>query len=90
MNKGELIDEIANTASLSKTDATKALDSFIGAVTKELKKGGEIRLVGFGTFDVTRRKAKEGRNPRTGETIKIPAANRPRFKVGKALKDAVN
>lgn len=90
MNKNELIDAVANSAGLSKVDAGKAVDGFIGAVTDALKKGGDVRLVGFGTFAVSERKATTGRNPRTGETIKIPASKQPKFKAGKALKDAVN
>jgi DNA-binding protein HU-beta len=75
---------------MSKTDATKATDAVLDSITTALKKGNEVRLVGFGTFHVTRRKATEGRNPRTGEKIQIPASKQPKFKAGKALKDAMN
>jgi DNA-binding protein HU-beta len=90
MNKSDLIDAIAADSGLSKADAGRALDGFTAAVTKALKKGGSVSLVGFGTFAVKRRGARSGRNPRTGETIKIKASNNPTFKAGKALKDAVN
>jgi len=90
MNKSELIDAIAADSGLSKADAGRALDGFTASVTKALKKGGSVSLVGFGTFAVKRREARSGRNPRTGETIKIKASNNPSFKAGKALKDAVN
>ncbi len=90
MNKNELVAQIASQSDLTKVDATKAVDAFIDSVSKELKKGGEVRLVGFGTFAVAKRKATEGRNPRTGAVIKIPASKQPKFKPGKALKDAVN
>jgi DNA-binding protein HU-beta len=74
MTKAELVDAVAAGAKISKTVATKAVDSFTGAITKSLKKGGKVTLVGFGTFSVSKRKARQGRNPRTGEVIKIPAA----------------
>lgn len=90
MNKNELIAAVAEQAGLSKTDGTKAVDAFVDVITKSLKKGDEIRLVGFGTFAVTQRKATEGRNPRTGEKINIPASKVPKFKPGKALKEAVS
>jgi DNA-binding protein HU-beta len=90
VNKNELIDYIADSADLTKADAGRALDGFVEAVTKSLKKKKDVRLVGFGTFTVIKRKATEGRNPQTGEKIKIPAMNVPKFRVGKALKDAVN
>ena len=90
MNKSELIDAIADSANLSKADAGRALDGLVGAVTKALKKGDTVSLVGFGTFSVRKRAARTGRNPRTGETIKIKASKNPAFKAGKALKDAVN
>jgi len=90
MNKSDLIDAIATDSGLSKADAGRALDGFTAAVTKALKKGGSVSLVGFGTFSVKHRDARSGRNPRTGETIKIKASNNPSFKAGKALKDAVN
>ena len=90
MNKGDLIETVADKAGLSKADATRALDEVIKAVTKALKKGDQVSLVGFGTFSVKKRAARQGRNPRTGETIQIKASNNPAFKAGKALKDAVN
>lgn len=90
MNKNDLIAEIAKNTGLSKTDSSKAVDAFASAVTSALKKGGEVRLVSFGTFSVASRAATEGRNPRTGATIKIPASKQPKFKAGKGLKDAVN
>ena len=90
MNKTELIAAIAAKAEMTKKDAEKALRAFEEVVTEELVKGGKVQLVGFGTFDVAARAAREGRNPQTGETMQIPASNAPRFKVGKALKDAVN
>lgn len=89
MNKNELIAAVSEHAGISKTDGTKAVDAFISVITDALKAGDEIRLVGFGTFAVTERKATEGRNPRTGEKIQIPASKVPKFKPGKALKDAV-
>ncbi len=90
MNKAELIDAIANSADLSKAAASRALDSAIGTITKALKKGDTVTLVGFGTFSVRKRSARTGRNPRTGEEIKIKASKVPGFKAGKALKDAIN
>lgn len=90
MNKNDLIAAVADATGLSKADAGKAVDGTLDAVTKTLKKGGEVRLVGFGTFSVAKRAASTGRNPRTGESIKIPASKQPKFKAGKALKDAVN
>lgn len=90
MNKSELIDAIANAADISKADSGRALDATISAVTKALKKGDQVTLVGFGTFLVRKRAARTGRNPRTGDTIKIKASKIPSFKAGKALKDAVN
>ena len=90
MNKSELIDAIAANADLSKADAGRALDSTLEAVTGALKKGDSVSLVGFGTFAVKERAAREGRNPQTGQTIQIAAAKVPGFKAGKALKDAVN
>lgn len=89
MNKSELIDAIAASADLSKAAASKALDGFIAAVSDTLKKGDSVTLVGFGTFEVAERAARNGRNPKTGETIKIAAAKTPKFKPGKALKDAL-
>jgi len=90
MNKSELIDAIAGASDLSKADAGRALDGFTTAVTNALKDGDSVSLVGFGTFAVKHRAARSGRNPRTGETIKIKESNNPSFKAGKALKDAVN
>ena len=90
MNKSELIDAIAAAADISKADAGRALEATLDAVTGALKKGDSVSLVGFGTFSVKERAAREGRNPQTGETIKIAAATVPGFKAGKALKDAVN
>ncbi len=90
MNKAELIDAIADDAGLSKKDAGNALKALIDTVSKELKKGGSVQLVGFGTFEVGKRAARTGRNPKTGEAIKIKAAKTPKFKAGKALKDLVN
>ena len=90
MNKAELIDAIADSSDLSKASAARALDSVIDTITKALKKGDTVTLVGFGTFSVRKRAARSGRNPRTGETIKIKASKVPGFKAGKALKDAIN
>ncbi|MGN0438410.1 MAG: HU family DNA-binding protein [Lachnospiraceae bacterium] len=90
MNKTELVDAIAKKTELSKKDAEKALKAFTDVVAEELAKGEKIQLVGFGTFEVSERPAREGRNPRTGETMKIEASKAPKFKAGKALKDTVN
>ncbi|WDE06180.1 HU family DNA-binding protein [Thalassomonas viridans] len=90
MNKSELVEKMAEGADISKAAAGRALDSFIEAVTDELKNGGEVALVGFGTFKVTDRAARTGRNPQTGAEIQIPAAKMPGFKAGKGLKDSVN
>ncbi len=90
MNKSELIDHVAAKADISKAAAGRALDSIIGAVKTTLKKNGTVTLVGFGTFSVGKRAARTGRNPRTGEAIKIKSAKVPKFKPGKALKDALN
>ena len=90
MNKTELVAAMAEQAGLTKKDAEKALAAFTDAVTKELKKGGKVQLVGFGTFEVSARAAREGRNPQTGATMKIAATKAPKFKAGKALKDEVN
>lgn len=90
MNKNDLISQVAGDAGLSKADATKAVDAVLDNIAGSLSNGGEVRLVGFGTFSVTHRKATTGRNPRTGEAIQIKASNQPKFKAGKALKDAVN
>ena len=90
VNKTELIEHIAKHADISKAAATRALESMIGAVKTTLKKGGSVSLVGFGTFAVGKRAARSGRNPRTGAAIKIKAAKVPKFRPGKALKDALN
>ena len=90
MNKTELVAAIAEKTELSKKDAEKAFTAFTDVVTEELTKGGKIQLVGFGTFEVSERAAREGRNPQTGKTIKIAASKAPKFKAGKALKDVVN
>ena len=90
MNKTELIAVVAEKAELSKKDAEKAIKAFTDAVSEELVKGGKIQLVGFGTFEVAERAAREGRNPRTGETMTIAASKTPKFKPGKALKDEIN
>ncbi len=90
MNKSELIDAVAAAADISKAKAAQAVDGMTASVTKALSKGDQVTLVGFGTFSVRDRAARTGRNPRTGEEIKIAAAKIPAFKAGKALKDAVN
>lgn len=90
MNKNELVSSMAEKAGLKKTECEKALKAFTDTVAEELKKGEKIQLVGFGTFEVSERPAREGRNPRTGETMKIAASKAPKFKAGKALKDSVN
>ncbi len=90
MNKVELVAAIADQTGLEKKDAEAAVKAFTEVVTNELKKGGKVQLVGFGTFEVAARSAREGRNPKTGKVIKIAASSAPKFKPGKALKDAVN
>ena len=90
MNKTELVAAISEQANISKKDAEAALKAFTDTVAAELKKGEKIQLVGFGTFEVSERAAREGRNPQTGETMKIEASKAPKFKAGKALKDMVN
>lgn len=90
MNKNELIAAVAKESELTKADAGRAVDATIAAIEKSLKKGDEVRLVGFGTFSVVKRKATNGRNPRTGETLKIAASKQPKFKPGKALKEMIN
>lgn len=90
MNKSELIDQIAKSADLSKAAAARALDAMIAAVQDTLKDDGMVTLVGFGSFYVGKRAARNGRNPRTGDSIKIDAAKVPKFRAGKGLKDAVN
>ena len=89
MTKAELIDKIASGSGLSKTDASKALDSTLNAIKSALKKGQKVTLVGFGAFSTVKRKARKGRNPKTGQVINIPAARAPKFISGKAFKDAV-
>jgi DNA-binding protein HU-beta len=89
MTKTELIDKMAKDANIPKAAADKALDSFVDGIKKTLKKGNKVTLVGFGTFSVSNRKARKGRNPQTGETIKIKASKSPKFKAGKAFKDAI-
>jgi len=90
VNKNDLVALVADAAGLSKIDATKAVDAVFDGIINSLKKGDEVRLVGFGTFAVTERAASEGRNPRTGEKIDIPASKQPKFKPGKTFKDALN
>ena len=90
MNKNDLIAAVAQATGTSKADAAKAVDGVIDAITGALKSGDGVQLVGFGTFSVADRAARQGRNPRTGETIQIVASKQPKFKAGKALKDAVN
>ena len=90
MNKTEFVEAIANEAGLTKTDAAKAVKAFTDVVAEELKKGEKIQLVGFGTFEVSERAARTGRNPRSGEEMTIPASKAPKFKAGKALKDSLN
>jgi DNA-binding protein HU-beta len=90
VNKSELIDQIAKSAGISKAAVGRSLDATTDAITKALKKGNLVTLIGFGSFYVGKREARNGRNPRTGATIKIKAANSPKFRAGKALKDAVN
>lgn len=90
MNKTELIAAVAEKAEISRKDAEKAVKAFTEAVSEELVKGGKVQLVGFGTFEVSEREAREGRNPKTGEKMTIAASKTPKFKVGKALKDMVN
>lgn len=90
MNKSELITSMSDKCDLSKKDLEKAIKAFEEAITEELLAGGKVQLVGFGTFDVVERAAREGRNPRTGETMNIAASKAPRFKAGKVLKDTIN
>ena len=90
MNKTELIAAIAEKAEISKKDSEKALKAFFDVVTEQLKNDDKVQLVGFGTFEVSKRAAREGRNPQTGQTMKIAACKAPKFKAGKALKDAIN
>ncbi len=90
MNKNELVASVAEASGLSKADAGRAVDAVVGSITGALKSGGDVRIVGFGTFSVANRKATTGRNPRTGEPIQIKASKMPKFKPGSPLKDAVN
>ena len=90
MNKTELIAEIAQKTGLTKKDAEQAVKALVETVTEQLKKGNKVQMVGFGTFEVSKRAAREGRNPQTGESMKIKASKAPKFKAGKGLKDAVN
>ncbi|MFT4107300.1 MAG: HU family DNA-binding protein [Lacrimispora sp.] len=90
MNKAELIAAVAEKAELSKKDAEKAVKALTDVISEELVKGEKIQLVGFGTFEVSERAAREGRNPRSGEVMNIPASRTPKFKAGKALKDLIN
>ena len=90
MNKNDLIGVVADKTGLSKADSTNAVDCVFDAVSDALQGGDEVRLIGFGTFSVSQRRASEGRNPRTGEKINIPASKQPKFKAGKGLKDLVN
>ncbi len=90
MNKTELVAAMAEQAGVSKKDAEKVLKAFTDVVEEELKKGEKVQLVGFGTFEVSERAAREGRNPQTGKAMKIEASKAPKFKAGKALKDALN
>ena len=90
MNKGDLIDAVANSGDISKAAAGRVVDSVISSITGALQRGDSVTLVGFGTFSVRNRDARSGRNPRTGETIHIGASRAPKFKPGKALKDAIN
>ena len=90
MNKQDLISAVADSSGLTKADASKAVEGVFESITSALKNGDEVRLVGFGTFSVSKRKASTGRNPRTGETMTIKASTQPKFKAGKGLKDSVN
>ena len=90
MNKTEFIAAVAEKAKISKKDSEKALKAFVDVVAEQLKAGDKVQLVGFGTFEVSERAAREGRNPQTGETMTIAACKAPKFKAGKALKDAIN
>ncbi|MCD8010677.1 MAG: HU family DNA-binding protein [Lachnospiraceae bacterium] len=90
MNKMELVSAVAERADISKKDAEKALKAFTDVVIEEMKNGGKVQMVGFGTFEAVEREAREGRNPKTGETMMIAASRVPKFKAGKALKDMMN
>ena len=90
MNKNELISALAGATNLNQTQCSEVLQSFIDTVTNELKNGSEVKIIGFGTFKISKRKATTGRNPQTGESINIPAANVPKFRAGKGLKESLN
>ena len=90
MNKNDLVTAVAGRSGMSKADASRAVDGVFDSIAGALSSGGEVRIVGFGTFSVANRKATTGRNPRTGEPIQIPASKQPKFKAGKGLKEAVN
>jgi len=90
MNKNEFVDKVSDAADMSKAEAERAVNAVFDSITKALQGGDDVRLVGFGTFSAAQRKAREGRNPRTGETIQIPASIQPKFSAGKGLKDALN
>ena len=90
MNKNDLVSAVASNAGMSKADSAKAVEGVFDAISGALSSGGDVRIVGFGTFSVANRKATTGRNPRTGQAIQIPASKQPKFKAGKGLKDAVN
>lgn len=90
MNKNEFIDKVADMADMSKSDSERAVNAVLDAISNALQAGDDVRLVGFGTFSAAKRKAREGRNPRTGETIQIAASIQPKFSAGKGLKDALN
>jgi DNA-binding protein HU-beta len=90
MNKNDLITAVSTSSGLTRNDAVKAVEGVFEAISDALKKGDEVRLVGFGTFSVAKRKASTGRNPRTGEAMEIKASSQPKFKAGKGLKDSVN
>lgn len=90
MNKNDLVGAVADDAGLSKAEAARAVESVFDSITSSLRRNTEVRLVGFGTFTVARRKASQGRNPRTGEPIRIPASKQAKFRAGKALKEAIN
>ena len=90
VNKNDLVNQVSDNTGLSKSDSAKAVDSVLDTITDTLKSGGDVRLVGFGTFLVSKRKATTGRNPQTGASINIPAANVPKFRAGKSLKESLN
>ena len=90
MNKNDLVSAVASSTGMSKADSAKAVEGVFDAISGALSSGGDVRIVGFGTFSVANRKATTGRNPRTGQAIQIPASRQPKFKAGKGLKDAVN